>query len=522
MAESSILWTTDGTGDGTNSGYTMAQLTEWMRLLVGINSTNLSGVAQDYLNELAVTGTSSPVAVNTGGAIVYGFPYFNSASVNVVVATPSVSTRVDVVVLEVDWTAQTVRIGLQAGTEGAGVPALTQTPSTTWQMPLANASITTGGVITLTDRRQWINAVGVGAVDSEEIADGAVDLVHMSANSVDSDQYVDGSIDLVHMSANSVDSDQYVDGSIDTAHIAADQITGALIADNQIDSEHYVDGSIDPAHLADDAVTAAKLAASAVDPRASIDGQNGIVIDPNNGNVRGVDAVDLQTTRSVASQVASGLEAVISGGKNNTVAGTDATVSGGIQNSASNSNSVVVGGSANTASGLASTVIGGATNIASGNYSVSSGNENIADKHGQVSFSPGRFAAQGDCQTSVFVVRNSTTNATPAELYTNGSSTRLTIASDTTWAFEALVVARRADADNESAMYKFHGCIDNNAGTTALVGSVVAETPIEDDADWACAITADDTNDALILTVTGEAAKTIYWVARVTTVEVTG
>ena len=63
------------------------------------------------------------------------------------------------------------------------------------------------------------------AVDSEHIADGAIDLAHMSANSVDSDQYVDGSIDLVHMSANSVDSDQYVDGSVDNIHLANSAIT---------------------------------------------------------------------------------------------------------------------------------------------------------------------------------------------------------------------------------------------------------------------------------------------------------
>ncbi len=37
------------------------------------------------------------------------------------------------------------------------------------------------------------------AVDSDDIAGGAVDLAHMSVNSVDSDQYVDGSIDAVHI-----------------------------------------------------------------------------------------------------------------------------------------------------------------------------------------------------------------------------------------------------------------------------------------------------------------------------------
>ena len=43
---------------------------------------------------------------------------------------------------------------------------------------------------------------------------------------------------------------------------------------------------------------------------------------------------------------------------------------------------------------------------------------------------------------------------------------------DTTWAFDILIVARRTDADNESAAYEIKGCIDNNAGAVALVSAV--------------------------------------------------
>ena len=78
------------------------------------------------------------------------------------------------------------------------------------------------------------SSVANGAVDSTQIANGSIDLAHMSVNSIDSDQYVDGSIDLAHMSVNSIDSDQYVDGSIDTVHIDALQVTGAKIANDTI------------------------------------------------------------------------------------------------------------------------------------------------------------------------------------------------------------------------------------------------------------------------------------------------
>jgi len=221
MTESSILWTTDGVGDGANAGYTMAQVTEWMRMLMcGLTGGDLSGVAPDYLNELAVTGTVSPAAVNTGGALVYGFPYFNSASVNVAVPTPSSATRVDLIVLEADWTAQTVRIARVEGVEGAGAPSLTQSAGTTWQMVLAQASITTGGTITVTDAREWLNAVGDGMVSTAKLQADAVTGAKIGDDQIDSEHYVAGSIDNEHLAANSVDSDQYVDGSIDEAHLS--------------------------------------------------------------------------------------------------------------------------------------------------------------------------------------------------------------------------------------------------------------------------------------------------------------
>lgn len=167
MAESSILWTTNGTGDGINSGYTQAQMHEMFRaLFAGRNTTNLGGVVQDYLNKLAVTGAASPVAIDTGAAIVYGLPYFNSASVTVAIPTPSVSTRIDYIVLRAGWVAQTVRITRVAGTEGEGAPALTQSAGVTWDIPLATASITTGGVITVTDARQWIAVMPIALRDA--------------------------------------------------------------------------------------------------------------------------------------------------------------------------------------------------------------------------------------------------------------------------------------------------------------------------------------------------------------------
>ncbi len=247
-------------------------------------------------------------------------------------------------------------------------------------------------------------------------------------------------------------------------------------------------------------------------------------------------------TRSVAisgsANDSTSTNTVVIGGSLNTANQTNAVAIGGTSNTASGSNSVVLSGSSSSATGTRSVSIGGISNVSSGTDSLTTGQGTgasgtassafglnaQASLQGEMAHAGGRFATNGDAQNRVLMVRNVTNNATPTELFLDGAAgtLRLVVPNDTTWKFRIDVAARRTDADNESAGYGFVGVIDNNAGTTALVGAVVADTPIEDTAAWACAVTASDANDALIITVTGEAAKTIRWVAKVDIVQVSG
>lgn len=161
MAERAIPFTTNGTGDGTSGGYSAANWQQMTRQMF-ITNPAAEGVLYGIGNNLAATGTSSPVAVNTGSALVYGIWYENDASVNVTIPTPSSATRIDRIVLRASWSAQTVRITRIAGTEGSGsAPSLTQTANTTWDIPIANVSITTGGVCTVSDQRTYCKHPGV-------------------------------------------------------------------------------------------------------------------------------------------------------------------------------------------------------------------------------------------------------------------------------------------------------------------------------------------------------------------------
>jgi hypothetical protein len=93
--------------------------------------------------------------------------YENTASVDFAVVSPVGDTRIDRIVVRADWAAQTVRLAVLTGDEGGSAPALTQDAGTTWEIPLAQASVTTAGAITLTDEREYLGA-STGTTESSE------------------------------------------------------------------------------------------------------------------------------------------------------------------------------------------------------------------------------------------------------------------------------------------------------------------------------------------------------------------
>lgn len=105
-----------------------------------------------------------------------------------------------------------------------------------------------------------------------------------------------------------------------------------------------------------------------------------------------------------------------------------------------------------------------------------------------------------------------TTSATPARLYTDGGvSGNLSIPSNSSYQINIRVLGTKTDGDSVS--YEANGIIKNVAGTTTLV-STITPTQIQTDASLsttAVSVTADNTNDALNITVTGLTATNIYW-----------
>lgn len=158
------------------------------------------------------------------------------------------------------------------------------------------------------------------------------------------------------------------------------------------------------------------------------------------GNARGQYAIDLQTYRTNANQVASGIfnailsgsrhrtlgegsviaggdfniasnnGATVSGGYNHTASGQYSNVSGGFGNSASSNYSTISGGQSNTAStNTHATVVGGQSNISSGQHSVSGGQSNQATGNKSLSIGGQSLISSGYASSTVGGRQNQST-----------------------------------------------------------------------------------------------------------------
>jgi len=251
-----------------------------------------------------------------------------------------------------------------------------------------------------------------------------------------------------------------------------------------------------------------------------------------NGNARGANAIDLQIVRNSATQVASGNSSVAIGHYNyatsaysiavgyNCTSSGNASVALGYTNTASGEGSFSVG-VFNTASGQYGATALGRDCTASGSYgSLAIGHASLANRRSSFSLASGNFSTVGDAQRIELVLRIKTTDATATTLMLDGSTTRLTIPSGKVFAFVAKISGIKSDG-SAVAFYTRKGCIKNVGGATSLVGSIeTIGTDTEDNASTDVAITADDTNDALQINVTGIAAETWRWVAVVEGVEI--
>jgi hypothetical protein len=271
------------------------------------------------------------------------------------------------------------------------------------------------------------------------------------------------------------------------------------------------------------------------------------------GNKRGANAVDLQTSRAAASDVAAAITSTIAGGVDNAISATatNAVISGGTANQVNAVAATASGGSANNIASTAvyGVIAGGRDNTTQAQYSaagggrentistgadysvISGGYRAVAARMGQEVFASGTFSTlDGTAQISRQVLRAETTGNANTRLTTDGSASAnayntINLISNSVYAVHGILTATDTNpAVADARMWEIKTAVKRGtlASSTTIIGTP-SITDIASDAGaagWVVAVTADATNGAVSVTVTGAVATTIRWVCSITTTEV--
>lgn len=246
--------------------------------------------------------------------------------------------------------------------------------------------------------------------------------------------------------------------------------------------------------------------------------------------------------------IASGQYAFVGAGQSNTASSNRSAVVGGVTNTASSVSSIVCGGESNTATATYSAVCGGIGNTTNANSSAICGGRNNT-ANGISSFIGGgrRGTARsiagyhvfpacdvpiadstGITQSALLLLARQTTDATATVLTSDSNAAavtnQVTLPNNSAYSFSGEVIAGVTGA-GDSARWTINGAIKRGAtaGTTAMIGTpTVTMTHFNvGAATWVVAVTANTTLGCITVTVTGAAATTIRWVAKIETTEMT-
>jgi hypothetical protein len=253
------------------------------------------------------------------------------------------------------------------------------------------------------------------------------------------------------------------------------------------------------------------------------------------GNKRGAGACDFSTRASNAfpQYVASGAQSfacglyVMASGQQATGFGFNIQATGA---------QAFAAGNALTATGPNDTCFG-ISNNATGGVSFSAGygcnsDGQFSSAWGRAAVCRGRYGSfahssfetpnQGNSQRAIMVLHAQTTNATPvvavADNTAASAANQCSLPPNSTYVVRGTIVARRG-SNGDSSAWSFQGVIKQGAAAanTAVVGSI-SQSLIAQDAGagtWSVSLTADTTNGALAVTVTGQVSATINWFVKV-------
>lgn len=265
----------------------------------------------------------------------------------------------------------------------------------------------------------------------------------------------------------------------------------------------------------------------------SVTGTNCVIltrgVSCSSGSVTGI-GYGLTTNSNCAEATGVGSSVTLSNGPSSTALGSYCSTNGG-------SYAIAIGYSCSSGAANAITIgaSGGVQNLSNSNASsVWLGYGGKTDYVGEFAFGTGQFVTngQGSAKLSFAVLHTQTTDATATELGTSTPTATLTptnriiLVNDCTYLFDVDIVARNTATDTESKVWNLKFGIRRGAAAanTAIIGTATktvfgGDTGTE---TWDISVTADTTNGRPNISVTGEAAKTIRWVANIRQTTVKG
>lgn len=218
---------------------------------------------------------------------------------------------------------------------------------------------------------------------------------------------------------------------------------------------------------------------------------------------------------------------------------------GNLANSSNAADAIVIGNgtiafTGGTGDGAYCIAIGSSSRVGDTGYtnniaaSIAMGRQALANMSGMFSLGiGGQFSTSGDKQIAFLAYHATSTAGTAVEIgaSADGNATttptaRIILSNDTSYIFDCDIIARNTATDTESKAWNLKFAIrrGTNAASTALIGTATTTIIGEDTGTsaWAVAVTADTTNGRPNISVTGEASKTIRWVANIRMTKVTG
>lgn len=199
MTEKSFFW--GGSTVGDHGPYSDDQFSDLLRELFQ-DVLSLEGVLPGKLGELLVTAPSdTTVRISSGSAIVDGKIYVNSESVNLSVDLPASGFNYYTVVLDKDFTSQTVRLAI-LGPNTSTYPEVTQVLGVTWEIALARVKVPSTGGTTVTDVRNFCHfsskisseMLDTGAVTAEKLGVGAISGANIGSGEITGDKIASSTI----------------------------------------------------------------------------------------------------------------------------------------------------------------------------------------------------------------------------------------------------------------------------------------------------------------------------------------